>query len=169
MFTDIQNGAFGLVASLLAWFYELPVLGGSYGVAIIMLTLAVMVIMIPLTMAATRSTIAMTAIQPEMKRIQREFGDDKARQQQEMMALYSEHGVNPVGGCLPIVAQLPVFLVLFNVSRGLTRKVDAAPFFNLTERAQEIAGSPFTADAVRTFEPQYISQLEALRRLESGY
>jgi YidC/Oxa1 family membrane protein insertase len=162
MFTDIQNAAFGLVASLLAWFYEQPVIGGNYGMAIIMLTLAVMVILIPLTMSSTRSTIAMMAVQPELKKIQKEFADDKQRQQQEMMALYSKHGVNPIGGCLPILAQLPVFLVLFNVLRGLTRRFEQAPYFSLTERAQELAGSPLTEEAARTFEPQYISHTSQL-------
>jgi len=71
-----------------------------------------------------------------------------------MMALYSQEGINPVGGCLPMFAQLPVFLVLFNVLRGLSRRVDETPFFAAVERAREIVGAP--ASAGQHFDPKYL-------------
>ena len=72
MFDQIRDVSLEAVSALLAFFYQLPVVGNSYGVAIILLTLAVMVILMPLTLKATRSTIKMTQLQPELKRLQKE-------------------------------------------------------------------------------------------------
>ncbi len=117
------------VAQALAALYELPVIGGSYGEAIILLTLIVMVLLMPLTLKATRSTIKMTQMQPELKKLQKKHKDDRETLNAEMMKLYQEQGINPVGGCLPMLAQLPVFLVLFQVLRGLSRRISDQPFF----------------------------------------
>jgi YidC/Oxa1 family membrane protein insertase len=105
-------------------------------------------------MKATRSTIKMQMVQPEMKRLQKQYRDDRAKMNEELMALYKQHNINPVGGCLPMVAQLPVFLVLFNVLRGLTRRSDEAPWFGVTNIVRDRAGlGPLNAD---TFNPQYL-------------
>lgn len=145
---------FDAIAQILAGFYALPVVGGSYGSAIILLTLAVMVVLMPLTMKATRSTIKMQMVQPEMKRLQKLYRDDRAKMNEELMALYKQHNINPVGGCLPMVAQLPVFLVLFNVLRGLTRRSDEAPWFAVTNLVRDRAGEgALSAD---TFNPRYL-------------
>lgn len=140
MFDQIRDVSLEAVSALLAFFYELPVVGGSYGFAIILLTLAVMVILMPLTLKATRSTIKMTQLQPELKRLQKEYKDDRQALNEQMMALYQSNGVNPVGGCLPMLAQLPVFLLLFNVLRGLSRRVSDLPYYEVAQRAQENAG-----------------------------
>lgn len=149
---NLFNGAFDFIAQVLAWFYSLPVVGGSYGVAIILLTVAVMILLMPLTLKATRSTIKMQQLQPEMKRVQKEYRDDREAMNRELMALYSEHGINPVGGCIPMLAQLPVFLVLFRVLQGLTRRVSERPFFNAANQLRE--GPPVAADS---FDPRYVS------------
>ncbi len=117
-----------------------PLVGGSYGVAIILLTLVVMVLLMPLTLKATRSTIKMTQVQPELKRLQKKYKDDRETLNQEMMKLYQEHGINPVGGCLPMLAQLPVFLVLFQVLRGLSRRISDQPFFEAANLVRERSG-----------------------------
>lgn len=159
MFDTIKDASLEAVSAMLAFFYSLPVVGSSYGVAIILLTIAVMVILMPLTLKATRSTIKMTQLQPELKRLQKEHKDDRQALNQEMMALYQENGVNPVGGCLPMLAQLPVFLLLFNVLRGLSRRVSDLPYYTLAERAQSIAtGVDPVPGAGDTFAPQYLSQ-----------
>jgi YidC/Oxa1 family membrane protein insertase len=113
---------FTAVAWLLAWFYELPVVGGSFGWAITLLTLAVMLIVTPLTVKGTRSMMAMTALAPELKRIQQEYADDRERMNQEVLAFYRENKINPVGGCLPLVLQMPLFIVLYQVIYGMTRR-----------------------------------------------
>ncbi len=158
MFDQIRDVSLEAVSALLAFFYSLPVVGSSYGVAIILLTVAVMVILMPLTLKATRSTIKMTQLQPELKRLQKEHKDDRQALNQEMMALYQENGVNPVGGCLPMLAQLPVFLLLFNVLRGLSRRVSDLPYYTLAERAQTIAtGVEPAPGSGETFAPRYLS------------
>ena len=88
---------------------------GNFGVAIILLTLIVRTLMFPVAQRQFTSMAAMKAIQPKMKAIQERFKDDKAQQQQEIMALYKKEGVNPLAGCLPIFLQIPVFFALYKV------------------------------------------------------
>jgi YidC/Oxa1 family membrane protein insertase len=161
--TQLADYGFEGVSWLLAFFYELPILGGSYGLAIILLTATVMIVLMPLTIKATRSTIKMTQLQPELRALQKKYKNgDKQELNQAMMALYQEHGVNPVGGCLPMLAQLPVFLVLFRVLQGLTRRVSEAPYFALSERAHELLNvSLGDAD---NFDPHYLSRDSELFR-----
>lgn len=154
MFEQIQELSLGAIARLLAFFYELPVVGGSYGGAIMMLTLTVMVALMPLTLKATRSTIKMTQMQPKMRQLQKKYKDDKQALNAEMMALYQAEGVNPVGGCLPMLAQLPVFLILFNVLRGLTRRTSDKAFFQVADHAHELAGRPTAVSD--NFDPAYL-------------
>ena len=109
---------FDLIAQVLAFFYSLV---PSYGVSIILLTLAVMVVVTPLTLKSTRSMLQMQRLQPELKAIQTRYKDDRQKMNEELMAFYQENGINPLGGCLPLLVQLPVFLVLFRVVQGITR------------------------------------------------
>ena len=111
------------IGSLLAFFYDL---WPSYGGAIILLTMSVMIVTTPLTLKGTRSMMAMQRLQPEMKRIQERYKDDREKLNEEMLAFYRENNISPVGGCLPLLLQMPVFVVLFGVLRGLTRPVATA-------------------------------------------
>ena len=88
---------------------------GNFGVAIILLTLIVRGLMFPVAQKQFASMAAMKAIQPKMKAIQDRYKDDKPKQQQEVMALYKQEGVNPLAGCLPIFLQIPVFFALYKV------------------------------------------------------
>lgn len=146
---------FDAIARVLAFFYSLPVVGGSYGLAIILLTLAVMVVLMPLTIRATRSTIKMQLVQPKLKELQRKYKDDKATLNTELMELYKSEGINPVGGCLPMVAQLPVFLVLFRVLQGLSRRVSETAYYSIAEHARERVG--LAAVEGHTFDPKYLN------------
>ncbi len=146
---------FDFIARVLAGLYELPVVGGNYGLAIILLTLAVMVLLMPLTLRATRSTIKMQQVQPELKRIQKELKGDREKMNEELMKLYSENGINPIGGCVPMLAQLPVFLVLFNVLRGLTRRISEVPWFDVSNQILEASGSSVVN--AENFDPKYLS------------
>jgi len=88
---------------------------GNFGVAIILLTVIVRGVMFPVAQRQFASMAAMKAIQPKMKAIQDRYKDDRAKQQEEIMALYKKEGVNPLAGCLPIFLQIPVFFALYKV------------------------------------------------------
>ncbi len=98
-----------------AFFYSLV---PNYGVAIILLTLAVSLLLFPLTLKQTRSMKAMQEIQPEVKRLQKEYKEDREEMQKQLMALYQERGVNPAAGCLPLILQMPIWFALFSVLRN---------------------------------------------------
>ncbi len=90
---------------------------GSYGLSIILLTVSARLLMLPLTIKQNKSMKDMQRIQPEIKKIQEKHKDNKQKQQEEHMKLLSEHGVNPLGGCLPMVLQMPIFLALYGLLR----------------------------------------------------
>jgi YidC/Oxa1 family membrane protein insertase len=90
----------------------------NYGLAIILLTIMVRVVTTPLTMKQMRSMERMRALQPKLQELKEKYPDDRQKQSEEMMALYRREGVNPLGGCLPMVLQLPVFIGLFYALRS---------------------------------------------------
>ncbi|HSR88176.1 MAG TPA: YidC/Oxa1 family insertase periplasmic-domain containing protein, partial [Pontiella sp.] len=90
----------------------------SYGIAIILLTLVIRILFWPLTHKSTESMRRMQELQPEIKAIQTKYKKDPQRMQQETMKLYKEKKVNPMGGCLPMFVQIPVFIALFTVLRN---------------------------------------------------
>lgn len=96
----------------------------SYGVAIIVFTIIIRIILFPLNMKQTRSQVRMQEIQPEIKKLQEKYKGDPQKAQQETMKLYKEKGVNPMGGCLPLIVQLPILWALFYVFRNI-HPVDA--------------------------------------------
>ncbi|MGH2730334.1 MAG: YidC/Oxa1 family membrane protein insertase [Actinomycetota bacterium] len=107
-------GFFEIFASALAGFYAvIP----SYGVAIILLTITVRLMLLPLSIKQTRSMREMQLIQPEVKKLQAKYKGNRQKMNEELMALYKEHGVNPLGGCLPLLMQFPVLIGLFYVIR----------------------------------------------------
>lgn len=87
----------------------------NYGIAIILLTIMVKVILHPLTRKSMRSQHKMQQVQPLLKQLREKFKDDKQKQQQETMRIFRENGVNPVGGCLPMLLQMPIFFALYGV------------------------------------------------------
>lgn len=90
----------------------------DYGVAIVLLTLAVRIAMLPLTIKQTQAMHDMQRLQPQLKALQEKYKKDKQKLQEEMMKLYQEHKVNPLGGCLPMLLQLPVMFALFMMLRN---------------------------------------------------
>ncbi|MCH2415206.1 MAG: YidC/Oxa1 family membrane protein insertase [Acidimicrobiales bacterium] len=150
---------FDLLANLLSWFYDF---WPSYGMAITLLTLLIMVILTPLTLKQTKSMIKIQHVQPELKKIQNKYKNDKERMNKEVMAFYTANNVNPLSGCLPLFVQAPVFLVLYNVIRGLTRRLS-----NIGEHAGWIAGRfnqevSVPPDRMEVFYPDYIDHQSAL-------
>jgi YidC/Oxa1 family membrane protein insertase len=97
-------------------------LGVSWGLAIVLLTVVVRALLLPLTIKQFHSMQKLQAVSPQLKAIQAKYKDDKQRQQQEIMKFYKENEVNPFASCLPLVAQLPVFIGLFYTLRTSLRK-----------------------------------------------
>ena len=91
--------------------------GLSWGMSIIALTVCTRAILIPLTYKQLKGMRALQALQPQIKELQEKYKNDKQRMQQEMMRFYKENKVNPFASCLPLIAQLPVFITLFYVLR----------------------------------------------------
>jgi YidC/Oxa1 family membrane protein insertase len=99
----------------------------NYGVAIILLTIIMKALFFPLTVKSMKSMKAMQAIQPQVNQLRSKYKNDAAKLQQETMALYRQHGVNPLGGCLPMVVQIPVFYALY-VALSVAVEIQNAPF-----------------------------------------
>ena len=105
---------------LLARLYDLV---PNYGVTIVLFTLGIRLLLLPLGIKQIRSMQATAVMQPKMKAIQQKYKQDRQRQQEELMKLYKEYGYNPLSGCFPLLAQLPVLIALFAVlqfPKGLT-------------------------------------------------
>ncbi|MBA2347091.1 MAG: membrane protein insertase YidC [Solirubrobacterales bacterium] len=92
--------------------------GVGWGASIILLTVTIRAILLPLTFKQFKSMAALQKLAPEMKKLKDKYGDDKQRLNQEMMKFYQEHKVNPFGSCLPLLAQMPVFISLFYMLRA---------------------------------------------------
>ena len=116
------TGFFGWALDVLYSFF------GNYGVAIIALTVLVRIVTTPLTMKQMKSMERMRALQPKVKELQEKYADDRQKQSEEMMALYRREKVNPLGGCFPLLLQMPVFIGLFYALRGSVA-LRQAPFF----------------------------------------
>ena len=95
--------------------------GISWGLSIIFLTIAVRALLVPITLNQLKSMVRMQAHAPQMKEIQAKYKDDRVRQQQEMQKFYKENNLNPLGACLPMVLQLPVFFALYAMLRQSLR------------------------------------------------
>lgn len=101
---------------LLALFYSvIP----NTGVAIILLTVLVRLVLFPLTAKQAKSMIAMQRAQPEIKKLQAKYKNDRQKLNEEMMKFYKENHINPLGGCLPLLAQMPVFFALYEVLESI--------------------------------------------------
>ncbi|MHB8693702.1 MAG: YidC/Oxa1 family membrane protein insertase [Solirubrobacteraceae bacterium] len=96
--------------------------GVPWGFSIVLLTITIRALLIPLTVKQFHSMRALQTLQPQLKEIQNKYKEDKQRQQQELMKFYKENNVNPLASCLPMVAQLPVFISLFFMLRSNLRK-----------------------------------------------
>src|SRR6476619_5225790 len=105
---------YNFFGGILAFFYSII---PNLWIAIILLTILVMLVMFPLTAKQAKSMMSMQRAQPEIKKLQAKYKNDRAKLNEEMMAFYKEHKINPLAGCLPLVVQLPIFLALFRVMR----------------------------------------------------
>lgn len=92
----------------------------SYGLAIILFTIIVRIILLPFNIKQIKSSLVMNEMQPKLKEIQNKYKSDPKRLQQEMSKLYKEYNANPVSGCLPVLIQMPIIFSLFYVFRDLS-------------------------------------------------
>jgi YidC/Oxa1 family membrane protein insertase len=148
---------FNFFGTVLAFLYTVR---PSYAFMIIGLTLIVMVLVTPLTLKATRSMLMMQQLQPEMKKLQSRYKDDRQKLNEELLKFYKENNINPVGGCLPLLVQTPIFLVLYAVLRGLTLRVPIMGSNVGWVAGDRLAGRDLTKPLqvlhLHTFEPKYI-------------
>jgi YidC/Oxa1 family membrane protein insertase len=108
-----------IIGWLLAFFY-IPF--HNIGIAIILLTIVIMLVQFPLTAKQARSMIQMQRVQPEIKKIQQKYKDDKAKQNEELLKFYQENKINPLAGCLPMVITIPIGIAVFRTfAHGLQR------------------------------------------------
>src|ERR687890_938161 len=105
----------GILGAVLLYFHQN--LGAAWWLSIVMLTIIVRSILFPLTVKQVKSMRAMQDLKPRMDRVRAQFKDNPQRQREEMAKLYQDQGVNPLGGCLPILVQMPVFIGMFYVIR----------------------------------------------------
>jgi YidC/Oxa1 family membrane protein insertase len=103
------------LGSVLAWIYDIV---PNYGVTIIALTILIRVVLLPLGIKQIKSMQAMQSIQPKVKELQRKYKGNKQKQQEETMKLYREAGVNPLGGCLPLLLQFPILIAMYSILRA---------------------------------------------------
>jgi YidC/Oxa1 family membrane protein insertase len=129
------------------WILEFwhDLVGGSWGWSIILLTFTVRIAILPLTFKGVKSMQRLQTLQPEIKKIQARFKDDRQRMNQEVMAFYQREKVNPLGSCLPLVLQIPFFISLFYLLRSAEFKADIAgnaAFGPIDNLAEKVSGDP---------------------------
>ncbi len=127
---------FQAAAWLISQFYDLT---SNYIAAIALVAVVIMLLIFPLTLKSTKGMLEMQKVQPEMRRLQQQHRNDRQKLNEEMMKLYQEHKINPLSSCLPLLAQMPIFIIMFRVLHGLTNK-----------------------GADLTFDPDYISKSSSL-------
>lgn len=107
----------------------------SYGIAIILMTIIIKLIVLPLNIKQMKSSLAMNELQPEIKKLQEKYKNDPQRSQQEMMKLYKERGANPLNGCLPMLIQWPILIALYYVFNNLSG-INGVHFLWITDLAK---------------------------------
>lgn len=112
---------------------------GDWGLAVIILTVIIRILIMPLLTKSTESSAKMQALQPKLQEIQERYSDNPERQSEELRKFYSENKFNPVGGCLPLLLQMPVFFGLFTVARNVP--ADASFFSIMPSLSQSAAGA----------------------------
>ncbi|MGB6909248.1 MAG: membrane protein insertase YidC [Methyloceanibacter sp.] len=137
----------------LDYFFKLV---GNFGVAILIVTLLIKLVLFPLANKSYVSMSKMKKLQPELQAMKERFGDDRARMQQAMMELYKKQKVNPASGCLPILVQIPVFFALYKVL-FVTIEMRHAPFFGwIKDLSAPDPTSVFNLFGLLPFDPAQI-------------
>jgi YidC/Oxa1 family membrane protein insertase len=136
--TNVIENAFSPLISAFEWvmvFIHDHLVGGSWGLAIVGLTVVIRAVLVPLTFRQLKSMQEMQRLAPQINELKQKYKEDKQRQQQEIMKFYRENKINPLASCLPLLLQLPVFISLFYMLR--------------TDLKKHICGTNLTADYPR--------------------
>src|SRR4051812_14684030 len=139
MFANIFQPLIDVAEAILLFYHN--TVGVGWGFSIVLLTVTVRLAILPLTFKQVRSMQAMQRLQPQMKELQKRYKDDKQRMNQELMKLYQEHQVNPLGSCLPLLLQFPFSFSLFYFQQTKA----FAPFFPAP--ADRLAAWPAAANS----------------------
>ncbi|MBP1749091.1 MAG: protein translocase subunit yidC [Deltaproteobacteria bacterium] len=124
----IDFGWFDIIAKPLVWLLDFfNRFTHNYGIDIILLTILIKIVFHPLSVMSFKNMAKMQSVQPEIKKLQEKYKDDKARLNQELMGIYKSRGVNPMSGCLPMLPQIPVFFALYKALSGAI-ELRHAPF-----------------------------------------
>ena len=126
--------------SILKFFHD--DVGTSWGLAIVLLTVITRIAILPLSLKQIRSMRSLQAHQPEIKKIQEKYKDDRQRMQREMMSFYQENKINPFASCVPLLLQLPVFMSLFYLLRSETFKneLNGAGWLRIPDLSEKATG-----------------------------
>lgn len=138
-----------LLANILAFFYSII---PSYPVDVALLTIVIMAVLTPLTVKSTKNMAAMQALGPEMKKLQQKYkgAENRTQLNEEMMRLYKEHNVNPASGCLPMLLQMPAFLILYDVIRNITNT------YTVAAKTSIVGGLKVTVPSHVVAAPRYV-------------
>jgi YidC/Oxa1 family membrane protein insertase len=134
------------LGQVLAFLYDIV---KQYGVAIMLFTLLIRAALLPLTIKQTRSMAEMQRIQPMIKELQKKYKGDRQKLNEELMKVYKEHKVNPLGGCLPLVMQLPFFIALYAVLRAAIPAVAVPTEFSKDQISRNAVCAPVGEDLPR--------------------
>lgn len=118
---------------------------GDWGLAVIILTVIIRILIMPLMTRSTASTARMQALQPLIQEIQEKYADDPVRMNEEMRKFQAEHNFNPLGGCLPMFLQMPVFFALFTVARNVP---ETASFYNIIPSLSQSVSGAIAANGI---------------------
>jgi YidC/Oxa1 family membrane protein insertase len=125
----VDYGMFTVIAAPLFWVLSsIHGFVGNWGIAIILLTIALKLVFFPLSAASYRSMAKMRVVGPKLQKLKEQYGEDRAQLNRAMMELYKTEKINPLGGCLPILVQIPVFIALYWVLLGSV-EMRQAPFY----------------------------------------
>lgn len=129
---------------------------GDWGLAVIILTFIIRLILTPLMNHSTRSSVRMQVMQPKIAEIQERYADDPARQSEELRKIYADQKFNPIGGCLPVILQMPVFFGLFSVVRAVPAD---ASFYSILPSISTSVSAVLTGSGVVAALPYIIFDL----------
>ena len=141
---DVISAFLNLLGFVLAFFYRfIP----SIGVSIILLTVVLRLLVWPLTAKQARSMLSMQRAQPEIKRLQAKYKDDRQKLNEEMMKFYKENEINPFGGCLPLILQMPIFIGLYQLLNKIPSHIpQTGPFASMYDAICNAPGAACFAD-----------------------
>lgn len=142
----------GILNGCAAALYELAKLVGDWGLAIIIVTLIIRLLLFPIQRKQLKSSFQMQQVQPRMQEIQKLYAGDQVKIQQEMQKLYQETGFNPLAGCLPMLIQMPIFIILFQVLRDKIGQYAggelSVSFYNILPNLTQTVPDAFNQDIV---------------------